>query len=176
MKRIKWLRRIDLYVIMSICLLFALASRAEAKQNNTDPVPGRTMARQATKEKEIWSTTDHSKHEALQKAFKSGEVVTKACLSCHSEAGSQFRKTIHWTWLDRSSAESEKKFGKAGHSVNNFCISANNWKDKSCSSCHPGWNGQDGEVNCLVCHSQKAINWNEAFEDFQAFSESDDPE
>ena len=172
----KRLKRVRQYVIMSVGLLLVLASAAGAKENNTDQVPGRTMARQATKEKEIWSTTDHSKHKDLQKAFTSGEEVTKACLSCHSEAGSQFRKTIHWTWLDPGSAESEKKFGKAGHSVNNFCVSSNNWKDKSCSSCHPGWNGKEGEINCLVCHSQKTINWKEAFEDFQAFSESDDPE
>jgi octaheme c-type cytochrome (tetrathionate reductase family) len=176
MKRLERAWRVDLYLILSICLLFVLASTAEAMQNNNGQVPGRTMARQATKEREIWSTTDHSKHEALQNTFTSGAEVTKSCLSCHSEADSQFRKTIHWTWLDTSSAGSEKMFGKAGHSVNNFCISANNWKDKSCSSCHPGWNGNEGEVNCLVCHSQKTISWKEAFDDFKAFSGSDDPE
>ena len=36
---------------------------------------------------------------SLQKDFKSGLEVTQACLSCHSEAESQFHKTIHWTWL-----------------------------------------------------------------------------
>jgi octaheme c-type cytochrome (tetrathionate reductase family) len=156
--------------------LFVLTSAAGAKQKDADQAPGRTMARQATKAKEIWITVDHSTHKSLQKEFKSGAEVTKACLSCHSEAGSQFRETIHWTWLGSSSAESEKKFGKAGDSLNNFCISTNKWQDKSCSACHPGWNGKDGEINCLVCHSRKEINWTEAFEDFQAFSGSDDPD
>lgn len=178
MKQIEWARQFYLYFIATVCLVFVLTSTAGAKEAEPSLVPGRTMARQATKAKEIWSTTDHSKHKALQKTFKSGEEVSKACLSCHSEAGSQFRETIHWTWLGDSD-ESEKKFGKAGHSLNNFCISANNWKDRSCSSCHPSWDVKllpDGEINCLVCHSQKTINWNEAFEDYQAFSESDDPE
>jgi len=160
---------------MSICILLVITSVAGAKQKDTHQVPGRTMARQATKAKEIWSTVDHSTHKVLQKEFKSGEEVTKACISCHSEAGSQFRKTIHWTWLG-SSADSEQRYGKAGDSLNNFCISTNNMQDKSCSACHPGWNGKENEINCLVCHSQKEINWTEAFEDLQAFSGSDDPE
>ncbi len=175
MKRSKGMSQVKLCFLMSVCLLFILTWTAEGKQAETDQVPGRTMARQATKAKALWSTTDHSKHEALQQAFKSGEEITRACLSCHSEAGSQFRKTIHWTWLGDSD-HSDKKFGKAGHSLNNFCISTNKWQDKSCSSCHPGWNATVGEINCLVCHSQKEINWTEALEDFQAFVDSDDPE
>jgi len=174
MKQFQWMRPLIFY--MSICLLFVLTSVAGAKQKDADQAPGRTMARQATKAKKIWITVDHSTHKALQKEFKAGAEVTRACLSCHTEAGSQFRETIHWTWLDSSSAESEKKFGKAGDSLNNFCISTNKWQDKSCSDCHPGWNGKGGEINCLVCHSQKEINWTEAFEDFQAFSGSDDPD
>jgi octaheme c-type cytochrome (tetrathionate reductase family) len=176
MKQFQWIRPLIFY--MSIFLLFFMTSAAGAKQKDADQAPGRTMARQATKAKEIWITVDHSTHKALQKEFKSGAEATKACLSCHSEADSQFRKTIHWTWLDSSSAESDKKFGKAGDSLNNFCISTNKWQDKSCSACHPGWNenGKDGEINCLVCHSQKEIDWTEAFEDFQAFSGSDDPD
>ena len=81
--------------------------------------PGRTMAQQATKTKKLWITADHSKHEALQQQFTSGPEVTKACLSCHSEAASQFHKTIHWTWLDPATAES-KVLGKGGLSINNF--------------------------------------------------------
>ena len=81
--------------------------------------PGRTMARQATKSKELWITADHSKHKALQQEFKAGEEVTKACLSCHSEAASQFHKTIHWTWMDPST-EDNLKLGKGGLSINNF--------------------------------------------------------
>ncbi|MBC8433073.1 MAG: tetrathionate reductase family octaheme c-type cytochrome [Desulfobacterales bacterium] len=177
MKKLSWVRRFYLLFTLLICLLFVLTSTAGAKQKDADQAPGRTMARQATKAKEIWITVDHATHKALQKEFKSGAEVTNTCLSCHSEAGSQFRKTIHWTWLG-SSADSEKRSGKAGDSLNNFCISTNNMQDKSCSACHTGWNAKDGGINCLVCHSQEKeqINWTEAFEDFQAFSGSDDPE
>ncbi|MDQ6956064.1 MAG: cytochrome C, partial [Mariprofundaceae bacterium] len=44
------------------------------------------------------STADHSQFKALQKHFKNGPEVTKACLSCHNKAGSQIQKNIHWTW------------------------------------------------------------------------------
>ncbi len=56
------------------------------------------MARQATKEKRLWVTVDHANVAALKKKFRSGPDVTRACLSCHSEAENQFHKTIHWTW------------------------------------------------------------------------------
>ena len=84
-----------------------------------ETAPGRKMAQQATKTKQLWITADHSKHKVLQQEFTSGPEVTKACLSCHSEAASQFHKTIHWTWLDPATAES-KVLGKGGLSINNF--------------------------------------------------------
>jgi len=81
--------------------------------------PGRTLAQQATKTKKLWITTDHSKHDILKQDFKSGPEVTKACLTCHSEAASQFHKTIHWTWKDPATGD-EALYGKGGLSVNNF--------------------------------------------------------
>jgi hypothetical protein len=90
-----------------------------AQKGNEEQAPGRTMAQQATKEKQLWITADHTTHIALQQEFKSGPEVTKACLSCHSEAASQFHKTIHWSWLDPATEES-KKLGKGGLSINNF--------------------------------------------------------
>lgn len=81
--------------------------------------PGRIMAQQATKEKPLWITSDHSKHEILKQAFKSGPEVTQACLSCHNQAALQFHKTIHWTWMDPSTAQSAQ-MGKGGLSINNF--------------------------------------------------------
>ena len=119
MKKLNWVCRFYLLFTLVTCLLFVLTSTAGAKQEVADQAPGRTMARQATKAKEIWITVDHSTHEALKKEFKSGAEVTKACLSCHSEAAAQFHKTIHWTWLDPATAES-KVLGKGGLSINNF--------------------------------------------------------
>ena len=90
-----------------------------AQTDDQELAPGRKMAQQATKTKELWITADHTKHKALQQEFQSGPEVTQACLSCHSEAASQFHKTIHWTWLDPATEES-KKLGKGGLSINNF--------------------------------------------------------
>jgi octaheme c-type cytochrome (tetrathionate reductase family) len=140
-----------------------------------DQAPGRTMAQQATKERQLWITTDHAKIEKLQQPFSTGAEITAACLSCHSEAANQFHETIHWSWL-ASAPDAPRRYGKAGDSLNNFCISTNNGADKGCYACHPGWEAKSGAINCLVCHGQQEINWSESFEDFQAFAESEDPE
>ena len=47
---------------------------------------------------QIKSTADHSKFKELKGPFKTGEEVTKACLSCHTEASKQVMNTRHWTW------------------------------------------------------------------------------
>ena len=107
-------------LLMSLCMLLLGSIELLASQTeNQELAPGRKMAQQATKTKELWITADHSKHKALQQEFKSGPEVSKACLSCHSEAASQFHKTIHWTWLDPATVES-KNLGKGGLSINNF--------------------------------------------------------
>jgi uncharacterized paraquat-inducible protein A len=110
----------NVILFMALCMLLLgpfelLATETE----NQGLAPGRRMAQQATKTKELWITADHSKHKALQQEFKSGPEVSQACLSCHSEAAAQFQKTIHWTWLDPATAES-KVLGKGGFSINNF--------------------------------------------------------
>lgn len=171
MKQDRWIHLIrhGLLLFGGLCLILA-APLAQAAGESTETAPGRTMAQQATKEQKLWITTDHTRHPVLKKAFKSGPEVTQACLSCHTEAAAQFHKTIHWTWL----ADGEK--GKAGYSLNNFCISANRQTDKGCMSCHPGWGNEKEGINCLACHGQESINWDESFEDFNAFDGSQDPE
>ena len=158
-------------VIFYLCICCLVTNPAFANE----VAVGRAMAKQATKTGRKWSTTDHSKHQALKQTFESGAQITQACLSCHSEALDEFKETIHWTWL-APTGEDGKKIGKAGDSVNNFCISTNYMNDKKCQSCHPGWNGKSDTVNCLVCHGQKEINFSEAFEDYALFSSSDDEE
>ncbi len=161
---------------VGLAVLLAAGSAAGAPEGEDgEQAPGRTMAQQATKEKKLWVTVNHGNVKALKQKFTSGPEVTQACLSCHSEAENQFQKTIHWTWQaghDRNGAI----IGKAGHSLNNFCISGNMNQDKGCLSCHPGWGSKTESINCLVCHGQTDINWEESFTDYQAFSESDDPE
>jgi len=63
------------------------------------------------------STADHTKFEELQKPFKTGPEVTKACLACHTEAAEQVQHTIHWRW---ETGEKELQgLGKA-HYLNNL--------------------------------------------------------
>jgi len=96
-----------------------LVSGSWAAVAEQDQAPGRIMAQQAVKEKPLWITSDHSKHEILKKAFASGPEVTQACLTCHNQAALQFHQTIHWTWMDPSTAQSAQ-MGKGGLSINNF--------------------------------------------------------
>ncbi|WP_415714330.1 tetrathionate reductase family octaheme c-type cytochrome [Maridesulfovibrio sp.] len=144
----------------SVLLLAAVVFLGASAFAAGDTAPGREMARQATKGKELWITADHSKFDALKQPFKSGPEVTKACLTCHTEAGHQFHKTIHWTWLDPK-AEKELKVGKGGLVVNNFCINIQS-NEPRCTSCHAGygWKNKDFDftsqekIDCLVCHEQ----------------------
>ncbi|MDY6822306.1 MAG: tetrathionate reductase family octaheme c-type cytochrome [Thermodesulfobacteriota bacterium] len=165
------------FLITAVLVLVTHTKAAKATPENDDEAIGRKMAKQAVKRDKRWSTTNHSDHDALKKKFTSGEQITKACLSCHSEAASQFHKTIHWTWLAEDEAAG-KTYGKAGDSVNNFCISANAMEDKGCLKCHTAWNkkGTKGAVNCLKCHNTSNFNFEEAFADIKVFSEDGDPE
>ncbi len=157
------------YIILTAVCLMLWPALLFASQSDESQAPGRTMAQQATKDKKAWNTTDHTKHKALQQDFKSGMEVTQACLSCHSEAQAQFHKTVHWTWLADPSDKS-RQYGKAGNSLNNFCISTNKTEDKGCLSCHPGWGtSMESGVNCLVCHSKKEMNFDEAVDDIKGF-------
>ena len=162
-------------LLVTVVAILSLVSGAFAAVKDADQAPGRTMAQQATQKDTLWITADHSKHDALKETFRSGPDVTKACLSCHSEADSQFHETIHWTWM---AGKNDKgvEMGKAKYSLNNFCISTNGNQDKGCLSCHPGFGKKTEVVNCLVCHSQKQMNWEEAFEDLNAFLEEEDEE
>ncbi len=165
-----------IYTALVACCLMLIPSILFAAGSKEEQAPGRSMAQQATKSKILWRTSDHSKHKALQKEFKSGAELTQACISCHSEAEKQFHKTIHWTWL-ADPADNDRQYGKAGNSLNNFCISTNKTDDASCLACHPGWGtSKQSPVNCLVCHSQKSVNFDEAMTDIQGFLEDGDEE
>jgi octaheme c-type cytochrome (tetrathionate reductase family) len=164
--------------VIAVTALFCSFQPAYASTSKDgEEAMGRKLAKQAVKGSKRWSTIDHTKVEALNKDFTSGEEITRACLSCHSEAATQFHKTIHWTWL-ASGDKSDIRYGKAGYSVNNFCISGNAMEDKGCLGCHVSWNkkGVKGEVNCLKCHNSSGFNFVEAFGDIQSFSKDKDPE
>ncbi|MDP2961562.1 MAG: tetrathionate reductase family octaheme c-type cytochrome [Sulfurimicrobium sp.] len=105
------------------------------------------------------STADHSKFKELQQTFQSGPDVTKACLTCHTEAASQIHKTKHWTW-EFLNPENNQRLGKK-NVMNNFCISISQ-NYAFCTSCHTGYGWKDknfdfsseNNVDCLVCHDR----------------------
>jgi hypothetical protein len=93
----------------------------------------------------------------LKKPFASGPEVTKACLSCHTEAAKQVQKTKHWTW-EFMNPTTKQRLGKK-HVINNFCTAVpSNYE--FCTACHVGYGWKDNNfdftaqenVDCLVCH------------------------
>jgi len=102
-------------------------------------------------------TVDHSKFDILKQDFKTAPEVTKACLSCHTEAGNQLMHRIHWTW-EFQNPKTGQLLGKK-HVLNNFCIAiTSNWP--RCTSCHAGYGWKDANfdfskqenMDCLACH------------------------
>ncbi|MDP3759750.1 MAG: tetrathionate reductase family octaheme c-type cytochrome [Ramlibacter sp.] len=102
-------------------------------------------------------TADHGKFAELQVNFGSGPEVTRACLTCHTEAAKQVHKTQHWKWEYVNPATGQT-LGKR-HVVNNFCTSAASNYD-SCATCHVGYGmktegfdfASEENVDCIVCH------------------------
>lgn len=101
---------------------------------------------------------DHSKFAALQENFATGPEVTRACLTCHTNASKEIHKTEHWKW-EYKNPTTGQMLGKR-HVVNNFCTSAAANYD-SCATCHIGYGMKDGfdftseqNVDCLVCHDK----------------------
>lgn len=103
-------------------------------------------------------TGDHTKFEELKQKFATANDVTKACLSCHTEAGKQMMKTIHWTWSKKTKGGRET--GKA-MAINNFCVAVPS-NEPRCTSCHVGYGWKNNNfdftsetnIDCLVCHEQ----------------------
>src|SRR5512133_4192123 len=67
------------------------------------------------------TTADHSKFKILDQDFASGPEVTKACLSCHTEAAKQIHQTEHWKW-EYINPQTKQRLGKK-NVINNFCTS-----------------------------------------------------
>ena len=105
------------------------------------------------------STADHSKYKVLKGPFINGSEVTKACLSCHTEAGKHFMKSIHWTW-EYTHPKTGQKLGKK-NLINNFCTNARG-NEGMCAQCHAGYGWKDesfdfsnqNNIDCLVCHDR----------------------
>lgn len=110
------------------------------------------------------TTADHSKFKELKGPFASGAEVTRACLSCHTEASKQVMETRHWTW-EYQDPLTGKTLGKRTM-LNNFCIGDRS-NEAFCQSCHIGYGWKDStfdftqqeKVDCLVCHHTGVGNY-----------------
>jgi octaheme c-type cytochrome (tetrathionate reductase family) len=104
------------------------------------------------------STADHSQFEVLQGPFSSGQEVTAACLSCHTEAAHQVMQTRHWTWEYENPLTGEVLGKKT--MLNTFCIGDRS-NEAFCHTCHIGYGWKDKtfdfneptNVDCLACHN-----------------------
>ncbi len=146
--------------LFAVALLFSGVSRAEDVAEQLSSAPAKPVAAQKSSGLK-GGTADHSKFEALKGPFADGSEVTKACLSCHTEAGKHFMKSIHWTW-DYTNPKTGQKLGK--HNViNNFCTNARG-NEGMCAQCHAGYGWKDdtfdfsnqNNIDCLVCHDTTA--------------------
>lgn len=130
-------------LLLLTALLTSLAAQALPSLNDKLPPPR--------------STADHGKFKELQKTFKSGPEVTRACLACHNDAASQVMHTKHWTW-EAVDHKTGRTLGKK-NVINNFCTSTVS-NEKDCMACHAGYGWEDKSfdfakeeaVDCLICH------------------------
>jgi octaheme c-type cytochrome (tetrathionate reductase family) len=112
--------------------------------------------------------TPTSHADIIQGPFDTPQEVTQNCLTCHSGAADQVMHTTHWTWESKpftvAGRDTPVTVGKADQ-INNFCISAQG-NQKKCTSCHAGYNWQEGvaydytatdDVDCLVCHADTSL-------------------
>lgn len=108
----------------------------------------------------LWSallsagTADHSRFEILQGPFSTGEEVTRACLSCHTEASRQVMATRHWSW-EYENADTGQKLGKRTM-LNGFCI-GNKSNEAFCQSCHVGYGWEDDSFDFTAEEKSTAL-------------------
>lgn len=151
------------YSFISLCGIFFFAAQFEVLANAEKIDSDMNFRSQQSivpiQKSPSSSTADHSKYEALKGPFNNGPDVTKACLSCHTEAGKHFMKSIHWTW-EYTHPETGQKLGKK-NVINNFCTNARG-NEGMCAQCHAGYGWKDNSfdfsnqnnIDCLVCHDR----------------------
>lgn len=112
-------------------------------------------------------TADHAKFDELKGPFETGQDVTKACLSCHTEAGKQMIQSIHWTW-ETVNPKTGQTLGKQ-NVLNAFCGNLES-NEPRCTSCHAGYGWEETAefdfadetaIDCLVCHdtTKTYVKW-----------------
>ena len=151
-----WSRAASLWGLFATLLLLLPAVAAEESDSDMN---FRIVADLAPTERASDSTADHTKFRELQGPFASGPEVTRACLSCHTEAGQHFMKSLHWTW-EFIHPKTGQKLGKKTL-INTFCTNARG-NEGMCAQCHAGYGWKDDSfdftdetnIDCLVCHDR----------------------
>ena len=157
-----------LSVVVPAFVIAGINGMANAEMNGTAiaEMNGKAVADiNGTTNTWMTGTADHTKFDVLKKKFKTPQDMTKACLSCHTEAGKHVMATSHWNWSRKSSNVPGQKgivknFGKK-NVVNNFCVGTSS-NEPRCTSCHIGFGWKDKNFNfnkeinidCVVCHEQ----------------------
>ncbi len=142
----------DAFFIVLLMGLSAPTQAQEQPSDHTSPDDGPVNAAVTA------TTADHGKFDTLKGPFESGSDVTRACLSCHTEAGRQVAQSIHWTWETNNPATGQT-LGKR-HVLNAFCgnLATN---EPRCTSCHAGYGWEETasfdftdetRIDCLACH------------------------
>jgi len=143
---------------MTVLLMVAGAANAKVDEPQAAAKAATPAAETANKPVKVSkSTADHSKFKELDKDFKTGPDVTKACLECHTEAAKQVQHTKHWKW-EWINPQTKQKLGKK-NVINNFCTSVQS-NQTFCTACHVGFGWSDDSfdftkeenVDCIVCH------------------------
>ena len=143
---------------LAATLMFTGVADAKVEEPQAAAKAAAPAAEAATKPvKESKSTADHSKFKELDRDFKTGPDVTKACLECHTEAAKQVQHTKHWKW-EWINPQTKQKLGKK-NVINNFCTSVQS-NQTFCTACHVGFGWSDDSfdftkeenVDCIVCH------------------------
>ena len=150
---------VGVWVLLLAAAVAVQPARGEAPAENATSSSGAKAAPSRPDTIKSKSTADHAKFEILNGPFKSGPEVTKACLTCHTEAAKQVHKSIHWTWTFESKGTGQTLGKKTV--VNSFCgnLATN---EPRCTSCHAGYGWKDASfdftsevnVDCLVCHDR----------------------
>lgn len=103
---------------------------------------------------------DHAKMAILQQDFKNPHEITAACLSCHTERGTELLHSAHFTW-ERESYIPGRGITYLGKKnlLNNYCTGVQS-NEGSCMKCHAGYGWGDKNfdftnpynIDCIVCH------------------------
>ena len=143
-----------IYFGLALILLVTASSCNKDSRSDYNPVPKPVNPLEGR----VIPHLDHSAY--FKDSIDSPQKVTRRCLECHPNSGSEVMKTAHWTWISGDVERNGKNIplGKKNQ-VNNFCISVvGNWG--SCVTCHAGYGWSDANydftkeenVDCLVCH------------------------